>query len=146
MSLLGIDVGTTGCKSAVFSKEGNLLASAYEEYDFQSPEPGWFELDAVDVWNKVKRTVREAASRVPARSITALSASSLGEAMVPVAEDRRILGPSILNFDVRGAEYLDRLRSEAHGRTALSDQREYAWESLRANQADVDQRVSPRPI
>ena len=33
MSLLGIDVGTTGCKTAVFSEEGLLLASSYKEYD-----------------------------------------------------------------------------------------------------------------
>ncbi len=114
MSLLGIDVGTTGCKSAVFSGEGKLLASSYEEYDFQSPEPGWFQLDALEVWNKVKKTVREAASRAHGRPIRALAVSSLGEAVVPVTEDRRVLGPSILNFDARGAVYLERLRSELH--------------------------------
>lgn len=32
MSLLGIDVGTTGCKAAVFSTEGKCLAMAYREY------------------------------------------------------------------------------------------------------------------
>jgi xylulokinase len=38
--------------------------------------------------------------------IQALSVSSLGEAMVPVTADRRILGPSIVaNLDLRGAEY-----------------------------------------
>ncbi len=112
MSLLGIDVGTTGCKSAVFSAEGELLTSAYEEYDFQSPEPGWFQLDAVEVWSKVKRTVREAASGARGRGIRTVAVSSLGEAMVPVTADRRVLGPSILNFDVRGAAYVERLRGE----------------------------------
>jgi xylulokinase len=53
MSLLGIDVGTTGCKAAVFSQEGNLLASAYEEYDNLRPRPGWAELDVADVWAKI---------------------------------------------------------------------------------------------
>ena len=46
MSLLGIDVGTTGCKAAVFSEEGRLIAVAYEEYDVRRPQPGWAELDA----------------------------------------------------------------------------------------------------
>lgn len=119
MSLLGIDVGTTGCKSAVFSEEGDLLTSAYEEYDFQTPQPGWFQLDALDVWNKVKNTVGKVASQVPSRPIKALSVSSLGEATVPVARDRRVLGPSILNFDVRGAEYLEALHDE------LTDERLY---------------------
>ena len=32
MSLLGIDVGTTGCKVIAFREDGTLLAQAYGEY------------------------------------------------------------------------------------------------------------------
>jgi xylulokinase len=106
MSLLGIDVGTTGCKSGLFSQDGHLLASAYEEYDFSRPEPGWAQLDSVVVWEQVKRTIRAVAANASTDPIQAVSVSSLGEAMVPVTQDRQILGPSILNFDVRGEEYL----------------------------------------
>ena len=60
MSLLGIDVGTSGCKSAVFSERGELLSVAYEEYDMERPQPGWAQLDAVDVWQKIKGTIRVA--------------------------------------------------------------------------------------
>ena len=45
MSLLGLDVGTTGCKAAVFSTDGRLLALAYAKYDLCSPKAGWAELD-----------------------------------------------------------------------------------------------------
>ncbi len=111
MSLLGIDVGTTGCKAAVFSEEGQLLASAYEEYDVHRPQPGWAELDAAEVWEKVKRTIRAAVSHTARDAVRALAVSSLGEAMVPVTADRQILGPSIVaNFDMRGEEYIERLR------------------------------------
>ena len=106
MSLLGIDVGTTGCKAGLFSKDGHLVASAYEEYDIQRPQPGWAELDAVEVWAKVKGTIRKAVSGSASDPVKALAVSSLGEAVVPVTKDRQILGPSILNFDVRGEEYL----------------------------------------
>lgn len=108
MSLLGVDVGTTGCKAGVFAENGSLLAYAYEEYDVQWPQPGWAEIDSVDVWERVKRTIARAAAQagVPVR---ALAVSSMGEALVPVSRDRRILGPSILNFDARGAEYLPEL-------------------------------------
>ncbi len=119
MSLLGIDVGTTGCKAAVFSEEGHVLASAYEEYDCQRPKSGWAELDAVEVWAKVKRMISEVVSSSAPDPVKALAVSSLGEAMVPVTEDRRVLGPSILNFDARGEEYLESLSS------ALEDERLY---------------------
>jgi xylulokinase len=111
MSLLGIDVGTTGCKAAVFSEEGHLLASTYEEYDVQRPKPGWAELDAAEVWAKVKRMISKVVSSSSSDPVKALAVSSLGEAVVPVTEDRQILGSSILNFDARGEEYLESLSS-----------------------------------
>jgi xylulokinase len=109
MSLLGIDVGTTGCKAGVFAQDGQLLASAYEEYDVRHPRLGWAELDGVEVWAQVRRTIRNVVSHSAADPVQALAVSSMGEAMVPVTRDRRILGPSILNFDVRGEEYLQGL-------------------------------------
>ena len=119
MSLLGIDVGTTGCKTAAFSEEGDLLASAYKGYDLQRPQPGWAELDAPAVWATIKRTVGEVTSRSRPDPVSALSVSSLGEAVVPVTDDRRVLGPSILCFDPRGEEYLVALGG------ALDDERLY---------------------
>jgi xylulokinase len=111
MSLLGIDVGTTGCKVGVFSEEGCLLASGYEEYDVQRPKPGWAELDAIEVWAQVKRMISQVVSRSASDPVKALAVSSLAEATVPVTEDRQVLGPSILNFDARGEEYLESLSS-----------------------------------
>lgn len=109
MSLLGIDVGTTGCKAAVFSVDGQLLASAYEEYDIQRPQPGWAELDPMLVWEKVKKIIRQVGSRIKADPIQALAVSSLGEALVPVNANRQPLAPSLLNFDSRGEAYLGSL-------------------------------------
>ncbi len=106
MSLLGIDIGTSGCKAAVFSLDGRLLSLAYQEYDYDHDQPGWAELDSQAVWNKIKETIHAAATGAQSDPIQALSVSSLGESVVPVSADRRILGPSLLNFDVRGAEYL----------------------------------------
>jgi xylulokinase len=45
----------------------------------------------------------------PGAEVQALSVSSLGEAVVPVSADRQILGPSVLNFDRRGEEFLPEL-------------------------------------
>lgn len=120
MSLLGIDVGTTGCKAAAFSLDGRLLASAYAEYDIRRPQPGYAELDTRAVWERIQQTIRRVAVATRHDPIQALAVSSLGEAMVPVSEERGILGPSILNFDLRGEEYLERFRA------ALPDAQLYA--------------------
>ncbi|MBD3305663.1 hypothetical protein GF339_04730 [candidate division KSB3 bacterium] len=111
MSLLGIDIGTTGCKSVLFSEEGELLAAAYEEYDIQFPQPGWAVLDSAAVWENIQQTIRAVTPQAAADSIKAVSATSCGEAMVPVSRDREILGPSITMLDLRGSEYVDQLQT-----------------------------------
>jgi xylulokinase len=110
MNLLGIDVGTSGCKAAVFSEDGRLLGLAYEEYDYQRPQSGWAELDSLQVWRQVKRTIKQAVADAKSDPVKALCVSSLAETLVPVTNDHKILGPALLNFDVRGEEYLDELR------------------------------------
>ncbi len=109
MSLLGIDVGTTGCKAAAFSLAGELLISAYEEYDLLRRRPGWAELDGEQVWRCVKRLIGQVAAQTSSDPVRAVSISSLGEAMVPVNAHREILAPSLLNFDGRGEEYVPAL-------------------------------------
>jgi xylulokinase len=111
MSLLGIDVGTTGCKAALFSETGQLLKAGYREYNYRRTHPGWAELDTLEVWQSVVETIVEAVSAADQDPVKALAVSSLGEAVVPVSRDRRPLGPSLLNFDARGHEYLPGLRA-----------------------------------
>jgi xylulokinase len=111
MSLLGIDIGTTGCKVVLFARQGEPLAAAYREYNIERPEPGWAELDARATWAIIQAAIRAVTAHPAAQDIRALAVSSLGEAVVPVSADRRILGPSLLNFDARGEEFLDPLRA-----------------------------------
>jgi xylulokinase len=108
MSLLGIDVGTSGCKSIVFSLQGKVLAKASREYDMTGEGDRYSELDSLSVWGKVKETIKEASSLIKGDPIKALSVSSLGEALVPVTKDRIILGNSILGIDQRGDEFLEK--------------------------------------
>src|SRR5450759_1187608 len=113
MSLLGIDAGTTGVKAAVFSEDGELLTSAYAEYDVDHPQPGTGHLDAVRVWEIVKNLIARVCAQAPsAAAIRAVSVSSMGEAVVPVTRLRQVLAPSILNFDSRGEEFLEGLRQK----------------------------------
>ncbi len=112
MSLLGIDVGTTGCKVAAFSVDGKLLSSAYREYDLRRDRPGHAELDVPEVWSRIGDCIGEATAQLPPSDASeAISVASLGEAMVPVDRDRNVLGRSILNVDARGNEYLPQLRA-----------------------------------
>jgi len=102
MSLLGLDIGTTGCKAIVFSEELELLGSAYREYPLVHPRPGWSELDPVSVWEKVEAAIIEAVAKAgDADPVRAVATSVQGEAACPVDGDGRPLGNSIVTFDPR---------------------------------------------
>jgi xylulokinase len=109
VSLLGIDIGTTGCKAVAFSTEGRQLSLAYEEYNLVGGGSGRAELDAAEVWRKVQQVIRAAVAGAGKDTVSALAVSSMGEAMVPVSADRTILGPSLTMLDTRGEEYLEGL-------------------------------------
>ena len=48
--LLGIDVGTTGCKTELLDVEGNTVARSYREYPLIYPRISWVEHDAETGW------------------------------------------------------------------------------------------------
>ena len=150
MSLLGIDVGTTGCKAGVVDANGRLLALAYREYKTIHPQPGWAELDSRAVWQMVRQAMQEAAHTAASDPITALAVTSLGEAMTPVSASREILGNCILGFDCRGEEYAAALfarpgRERVHALNgnilgAAYSAPKLAW--IRDHQVDVFQQAS----
>ena len=113
MSLLGIDVGTTGCKALVFSDTGEVLGSSYAEYAAPSTQGERAEIDPREVWMKVAACVREAAAG-PGQGdpVRAVSVASLGESVVSVDRGRSVLGTSMLMNDRRGEEYLPALREK----------------------------------
>lgn len=121
MAVLAIDAGTSSCKAGVFSDKG-MVAAAGREYAILSPKPGYAELDAAEVWGKIKDSVKDALAKAGKRAgpIRAVSFSSMGEAMVPVTMSRDIVGPCLMAYDCRGAEYAERLEKEI-GQDAFYD-------------------------
>ncbi|MCA9449903.1 MAG: hypothetical protein KC931_22470, partial [Candidatus Omnitrophica bacterium] len=117
MSLMGIDVGTTGCKAVVFDNNGKQLATAYREYPLYSPKTGWFELDPKQVLEDVKTSVREAAAKTN-DPVQALAVSSQGEAIVPVGKGGEILSHSIVSSCPRTAD-LVQVWEERFGRRQI---------------------------
>jgi xylulokinase len=106
VTLLGLDIGITGCKAVAFTPTGEALAQAYREYRLRQPYPGWMELDPEEVWEAVALVIRQTATAeaVTTRPITALSISTHGESVVPLdARDRPLCG-FISAIDTRAAK------------------------------------------
>ena len=76
----------------------------------QRVQPGYAELETLQVWEKVKTVIKRVAVLSKSDPVCALAVSSLGEAVIPVTYDRQVLGPSLLNFDLRGEEFIPEFR------------------------------------
>lgn len=106
MSLLGLDIGTTGCKAAAFSCNGKLLHSSYEEYPLHFPAPNRCELDPSQVWGAISRVIRSTAGKVKSFDpVEAIGISALADATTPVDKDKNYLGPTIVGSSDRRAVY-----------------------------------------
>lgn len=110
MSLLGIDVGTSGCKATVIDYEGIRLSQAYCEYGALSPAEGLQEIDPEVVYASVRQVIRDAVAACGSDPVQAVSASSFGEAVVALDHHGQPLGNSMLYIDKRGEEEADYLR------------------------------------
>ena len=104
MYLLGIDVGTTGCKAVVFDKEGNIKGYGFREYGIICEKPSYAEQDAKKVWELTKEVIKEAVSKSKIADICALSLSVQGDAIIPVDENICPLQHTILGMDYRSFE------------------------------------------
>lgn len=103
MSLLGLDMGTSACKAAVFGANGTLLAVASREYSADVPRPGWMEMDPERMWAAAVEAIREVSAKA-SDPVQALSVSSQGETFVPVDTRGDAVGPAIMNADNRAID------------------------------------------
>jgi len=105
MSIIGLDIGTTGCKAIVFSRNGEIRGQSAREYAVLTPQSDRAEQDAAAVWRLAWSSLKEAVAMAGEDAPLALALSCQGEAIIPVDEAGHPLRPAILGMDTRtGAE------------------------------------------
>ena len=60
--LLGIDIGTSACKVAVFDEDGRVLAQASRDYRVYYPKSGRAEQDPEEWWSAICEGIKEVLS------------------------------------------------------------------------------------
>lgn len=105
--VIGLDVGTTGCKAAVIGPQGTFLASAMREYPVITGAPGKAEQDAEAVFGLCREVIKEAVAKSGVSAIDAIAASVQGDAVIPADEDFVPVHNAILGMDYRPAALMD---------------------------------------
>ena len=108
--ILGIDVGSTSVKAALYDTDARIVVKAGREYPTLYPRPGWTEQSASLWWESTKEVVQEVLSRSSpsvTNNIAAIGVSSLGPVVLPVDERGEPLRPAIIWMDTRGGKQHD---------------------------------------
>ncbi len=106
-ALLGIDLGTTGVKAALFATEdGHVLASAFVEYLLMHPHPGWAEQDPQDWWQATIMAIRNCLAGglrhgIAPTDIRGVGLSGQMHGVVLLDAQQQVLRPCIIWADQR---------------------------------------------
>ncbi len=105
MNFLSLDIGTTCCKSQLFSEQGEILRYSSEEYAFLEKE-GEKYADIRGIFSRVKKMLADTAKEY---EISSLCISSFGESFVLLDEKDELLSDPMLYTDPRGEKEAEEL-------------------------------------
>ncbi len=101
MPVLGIDLGTSGCKTVLVAEDGTILASATAEYPLSTPRPLWSEQDPADWWRGLVESVRAVLAQRPGETIAGIGLGGQMHGATLLDKAGTVLRPAILWNDGR---------------------------------------------
>ncbi len=114
MSVLAVDVGTTGVTSLLVGRDGSVLSRGYQEFTQHFPHEGWVEHEPEEIWQAVLAATRTALAQSEDQP-TAVGVTNQRE--TAVLWDRETLGSArraIVWQDRRTAALCEQLRRDGH--------------------------------
>jgi len=110
--IASLDQGTSSTRCMIFDQLGAVVAFAQKEHQQFTPQSGWVEHDADEIWQNSQTVVREAITKAGIRAdeIRALGITNQRETTVAWdAQTGRALHPAIVWQDTRTADFLNGL-------------------------------------
>jgi xylulokinase len=103
-TLLGIDLGTTGVKAALFAVEdGRVLADAFVDYPLYHPAPGWAEQQPEEWWQATIAAIKACLVKGARQQLQVCGVGLSGQmhGVVLLDEQQQVLRPCIIWADQR---------------------------------------------
>ncbi len=110
--ILGIDIGTASTKAIAFDASGAEIASASRPYPLLTPQPGWVEQDADEVWRALLAALTEVRERTPGQRIVALALAAQAGSIIPTDVAGDPVHPMITWLDRRTDDLVARWRQD----------------------------------
>ncbi len=120
--LLGVDLGTSACKAALFERDGRVAATGTAEYPVYYPHPGWAEQDPNDWWDGFCKAVHLALENgaIDPAQIAGIGIDGQSWSAVAVDEKGKVLTNTPIWMDMRAEQICEKIREEV-GADAIFD-------------------------
>lgn len=119
MAVVGLDIGSGGCKCTIFNEDGKVSALSFMEYELQSDGHGYYELNPNTVWEAVCHVCKSAISQHKGSDVKALCITSFGESGVLMNKSGQVLYNSLMYSDRRGEQQCQRLTDRLGAKTIM---------------------------
>jgi xylulokinase len=115
MILLGIDLGTSACKAALYAADGTMLAAGSAPLEVARPQPGWAEQEPEAMWHAACGAIRTAlrTAGVQPGEVRAVCACGHSPTLILLDEAGRPVRPAIIWQDTRAAAAAQELAEAA---------------------------------
>lgn len=109
--LLGVDIGTGGCKTTVINKRGEFIADGYTEYPSYHPHMGWVEQKPADWFHAMVKSLKAASEKggFNSKDIIGLSVDASAHNMV-LLDQEGVIRDTIMWQDQRAYQEVDFLK------------------------------------
>lgn len=110
--LVGIDIGTSGCKVALFTADGEVLFQGTKSYPTYYPAPGYAEQNPEEWWEAVCQNLRQMFRQtgVDPKRIKGIGVDGQSGSAIPMGKHHRPLRNSIIWLDRRSVEQYESLK------------------------------------
>jgi len=119
MYLLGIDIGTSACKIAVFDSDFNLVEMVTKPYEVYYPNSGWAEQNPNEWWNAVCAGIGELT--VPLDKVEGIGIDGQGWSCIPIDKNGEVLHNTPIWFDTRATAECAEIQSITSGAKILTN-------------------------
>lgn len=120
--LLGIDIGTSACKVAIFNRSGEVIASGNADYPVYYPQQGYVEQNPDEWWEAVYTTIKAIIQKAGIKPEEIVGVGVDGQSWSAIAVDKagKVLTNTPIWMDTRANDICDRLNKKIGGNSIFN--------------------------
>ncbi|PHV72135.1 xylulokinase [Sporanaerobium hydrogeniformans] len=112
--LLGIDIGTSACKVALFKTNGEVVAQKSGAYKVYYPKKGWAEQEPEEWWEAVASTLRALLkeNQIEVERIRGIGVDGQSWSAIAIDEEGKVLCPTPIWMDTRAKAICEEIKAQ----------------------------------